>query len=74
MDVELPVPVVAIDNAADCAALNEELDVWVAEIGAAAADPQRWQARAFTQHALDEMRTDGCEIDEAALAEIAGGA
>ncbi len=73
MNAELPVAVVQIDNAGDCAALNAELDQWVGEIGAATADPQRWQARAFTQHALDTMRVEGCELDEATLASIVDG-
>lgn len=73
MDQELPVAVVEIDNAGDCAALNEELDVWVEEIGTAVGEPQHWQARAFAQHALDTMGAQSCEIDEDALAEIAGG-
>jgi hypothetical protein len=73
MDAELPVAVVAIDDAADCAGLNEELDTWVGEIGSATADPQRWQARAFAQHALDRMRADACEIDEDTLSAIVDG-
>lgn len=73
MDQELPVAVVEIDDADGCTALNDELDAWVEEIANAVGEPQHWQARAFAQHALNTMQQQSCEIDEAALAEIAGG-
>lgn len=69
LDRELPATVVAIDDAADCDALNS----LVADIvsGAdSALEPGVWQARAFTQHAVNTMRDQGCEIDEADFAGI----
>lgn len=69
LNSELPATVVAIDEAADCDALNAIL----AEIVSGADDalePGLWQARAFAQHAIDTMRDQGCEIDDAALAGI----
>jgi hypothetical protein len=72
MDAELPGPVVEIDASADCAELNVHLDEWVAGIGAADGEVFNWQARAFTQHALNAMRAASCEIDEDAIAAVAG--
>lgn len=67
MTARLPTAVVAIDETEGCDALNMELTTWVAEIGSATGEPEHWQARAFTQHALDTMRAAACEIDEGAL-------
>ena len=72
MDQELPEPVVEIDASADCAELNAHFDEWIAGIGAAEGEVFNWQARAFTQHALNEMRAASCEVDEDALAEVVG--
>ena len=66
VDRELPVAVVAIDDAADCDELNELLATIISE-GGAAAEPGLWQAYAFAQHAVDTMRTEGCTIDESLL-------
>ena len=63
---ELPVTVVAIDDAADCDELNELLATIISE-GGGAAEPGLWQAYAFAQHAIDTMRTEGCTIDESLL-------
>lgn len=71
MDQELPVAVVAIDASEGCDGLNAQLDAWVAQIGSVTTgEPQHWQARAFAQHTLDNMREQGCEIDEATLTEV----
>jgi hypothetical protein len=67
MSQELPEPVVAIDNAADCDALNVLLEEWLTGIGAALGEVYNWQSRAFTQHTVNTMRTDGCTIDESLL-------
>lgn len=72
MDEELPGPVIEIDAAADCAALNTHLDEWVAGIGAAEGEVFNWQARAFTQHTLNQMRALDCEIDVDTLSEVTG--
>ena len=72
MDEELPEPVVEINASADCAELNAHFDEWVAVIGAAEGEVFNWQARAFTQHALNSMRSASCEIDPDALAAVAG--
>lgn len=67
MDAGLPGPVVDIDAAADCAALNAELDAWVSNVGQALGEVFDWQSRAFAQHALNTMTAQSCEIDESAL-------
>lgn len=68
----LPGPVVLIDRADGCSALNSELDIWVSEIATAVGDAVNLQARAFAQHALDRMRAEGCEIDQAMLQDVSG--
>lgn len=72
MSEELPVAVVAIDEAEGCGPLNTQLDQWVDQVGAAGGEAQNLQARAFAQHALDRMRADGCEIDDSALQDAIG--
>lgn len=67
MDAELPAAVVEIDQSDGCDALNTHLAHWVAEVGTATGEPQQWEARAFTQHTVDTMRSSDCEIDEAML-------
>lgn len=72
MDLELPVAVVEIDEAAGCDGLNNQLDVWVAEIASVeTGQAEHWQARGFAQHALDVMKSSDCEIDEATLQVVA---
>jgi len=73
MDLGLPAAVVDIDEAEGCDALNAKLDLWADEVGAATAEPQHWQARAFAQHSLDTIREQGCEFDEASLNAVLGG-
>ena len=73
MDQELPVAVVEIDDVEGCDGLNAQLDFWVADIQAETGEAQQWQARAFIQHTLNRMQTEGCELDESALAEVIGG-
>lgn len=63
VDQELPVRVVEIDEAADCAALNSILTDIVSAANEAP-EPGLWQARAFAQHALNTMSSQNCEIDE----------
>ncbi len=67
MDASLPQPVVDIDSASDCAALNEQLELWIGNIGQAFGEVFDWQSRAFAQHALDVMTEQGCQVDESAL-------
>lgn len=73
MDASLPDPVVQIDQAADCAALNARFDEWVSNVGQAFGEVFDWQSRAFSQHALDAMAAQSCEIDEQTLQDIADG-
>jgi hypothetical protein len=73
MNQELPAAVVQIDNAQGCDALNAELDTWVADIQVETGEAQVWQARAFIQHTLDRMQSEGCEIDEDTLSEVVTG-
>jgi len=69
LDQELPATVVAIDEAADCEALNTTLADIVSGADEAL-EPGVWQARAFAQHAINTMRDQGCEIDDADFAGI----
>lgn len=67
LDLELPVDVVAVDEASGC----EELNAVLAGIVAARSDalePGIWQARAFAQHAVDVMRARDCTVDEDMIA------
>ena len=70
LEAELPVAVVEIDQTNDCDALNETLAGWVSQVGSAEGEAVTLQARAFTQHTLNHMRTVDCEIDESVLAGI----
>lgn len=63
LDLELPVPVVDVDEAGGCDQLNTLLAGFIEE-GAASAEPGLWQARAFAQYAVNAMRQQECEIDE----------
>ena len=67
LEAELPVAVVEIDQTDDCDSLNEQLAGWVSEVGAAQGEAFNLQARAFTQHTVNHMRSVNCEIDESAL-------
>lgn len=69
LDQELPATVVAINDAADCDALNALLTEIVSGANEAL-EPGVWQARAFSQHAINTMKDQGCEIDEADFAGI----
>jgi hypothetical protein len=70
LDAELPVAVVEVDQTDDCDALNETLAGWVSQVGSAEGEAVTLQARAFTQHTLNHMRTEDCKIDESVLADI----
>jgi hypothetical protein len=69
LDLELPDAVVAVDEAADCDSLNALLASYAAE-GVGADEPGLWQARAFSQHAINALNAQGCEIDEELLSGI----
>ena len=71
LDAELPVTVVAIDEAAGCDALNA-IVTEVVNGADQALEPGLWQARAFVQHAVNTMRDQGCELDDADFAGIGG--
>lgn len=70
-DRELPVAVVEIDEAASCAALNEKLDVWALAAQGSQGDAEWFETRAFVQHALDVMRSTGCEVNIDVLNQLA---
>ena len=63
LDLELPLDVVAADEANGCDELNVIL-AGIAESVGDALEPQLWQARAFAQHTIEVMRSQGCSIDE----------
>lgn len=63
LDLHLPVAVVDIDDAADCAALNTQLISWGEAVGQEPLEARTRQAQAFTQHAVNTMRVQGCEFD-----------
>lgn len=70
LDQELPVAVVAVNEAGDnCESLNALLATYAAE-GVDAEEPGLWQTRAFSQHAINALQAGGCEIDEELLSEI----
>lgn len=69
-DAGLPAAVVEIDGIEGCEALNVELAKWVDGIGAAEGDAFNWRARAFTQHTLDKMAADGCEVNDEELQDL----
>lgn len=66
-DQGLPTAVVDIDNAADCEALNAELLDWGQQVGQAAGEARKRQAQSFTQHAINEMRSQSCDVDLSSL-------
>ena len=61
--LKLPTAVVDINEAGDCDVLNTELIAWGQAVGQALGDARKLQARAFTQHAINTMRDQGCEFD-----------
>lgn len=61
--LQLPVAVVDINDAADCAALNDQLVGWGAAVGQEPLEARKRQAQAFTQHAVNTMRLEGCDFD-----------
>ena len=67
MDAGQPQPVVDIAATTDCTALNEILDEWLQGVEAALGDVFNWQARAFAQETLNQMRAQSCEIDDSIL-------
>jgi hypothetical protein len=71
LEQELPVAVVAIDEAADCEALNVVLADILADANDAE-EPGVWQARAFAQHAVNVGRDQGCTLDEDMLESVSG--
>ncbi|MGD2101141.1 MAG: hypothetical protein PVG83_02825 [Acidimicrobiia bacterium] len=67
LDLELPIDVVAVDQASDCEQLNAVL-AGIVEARSDALEPGIWQARAFAQYAVDVMRARDCPIDEDMIA------
>jgi hypothetical protein len=67
VDASAPQPVVDIDDAGGCDALTTHLDEWISGIQTARGEIFNWHSRAFTQHAVNKMRSEGCEFDESAV-------